>query len=96
MLKLLVCSVSDDKAVQGEDWVVCQHPECPDRRRASKVRPSPTTRRAGSHRCRPAIMWVGPKINREGFPELRVNQVNPQGNEGFLTSNTGFQAERHF
>lgn len=30
--------VSDDKPVQEEDWVVCQHPECPDRRRASKVR----------------------------------------------------------
>ncbi|XP_061152532.1 pleckstrin homology domain-containing family G member 5 isoform X1 [Syngnathus typhle] len=27
----------DDKPVQEEDWVVCQHPECPDRRRASKV-----------------------------------------------------------
>lgn len=33
-----VCCVSDDKPVQEEDWVVCQHPECPDRRRASKVR----------------------------------------------------------
>lgn len=30
---------SDDKPVQEEDWVVCQHPECPERRRASKVRP---------------------------------------------------------
>ncbi|XP_061758666.1 pleckstrin homology domain-containing family G member 5 isoform X2 [Nerophis ophidion] len=29
--------LSDDKPVQEEDWVVCQHPECPDRRRASKV-----------------------------------------------------------
>lgn len=29
---------SDDKPVQEEDWVVCQHPECPERRRASKVR----------------------------------------------------------
>ncbi|KAF7209204.1 pleckstrin homology domain-containing family G member 5 isoform X2 [Nothobranchius furzeri] len=27
----------NDKPVQEEDWVVCQHPECPDRRRASKV-----------------------------------------------------------
>ncbi|KAG8002432.1 Pleckstrin-like proteiny domain-containing family G member 5, partial [Nibea albiflora] len=27
----------DDKPVQEEDWVVCQHPECPERRRASKV-----------------------------------------------------------
>ncbi|XP_029578581.1 pleckstrin homology domain-containing family G member 5 isoform X4 [Salmo trutta] len=26
----------DEKPVQ-EDWVVCQHPECPDRRQASKV-----------------------------------------------------------
>ncbi|KAK6308343.1 hypothetical protein J4Q44_G00216140 [Coregonus suidteri] len=26
-----------EKPVQEEDWVVCQHPECPDRRRASKV-----------------------------------------------------------
>ncbi|XP_061908538.1 pleckstrin homology domain-containing family G member 5 isoform X1 [Entelurus aequoreus] len=26
-----------DKPVQEEDWVVCQHPECPDHRRASKV-----------------------------------------------------------
>ncbi|XP_051915360.1 pleckstrin homology domain-containing family G member 5 isoform X2 [Hippocampus zosterae] len=27
----------NDKPVQEEDWVACQHPECPDRRRASKV-----------------------------------------------------------
>ncbi|XP_045912376.1 pleckstrin homology domain-containing family G member 5 isoform X2 [Micropterus dolomieu] len=27
----------DDKPVQEEDWVVCQHPDCPERRRASKV-----------------------------------------------------------
>ncbi|XP_024149345.1 pleckstrin homology domain-containing family G member 5 isoform X1 [Oryzias melastigma] len=27
----------NDKPVQEEDWVPCQHPECPDRRRASKV-----------------------------------------------------------
>nr|XP_057907907.1 pleckstrin homology domain-containing family G member 5 isoform X2 [Doryrhamphus excisus] len=27
----------NDKPVQEEDWVVCQHPDCPDRRRASKV-----------------------------------------------------------
>ncbi|XP_043976256.1 pleckstrin homology domain-containing family G member 5 isoform X1 [Gambusia affinis] len=27
----------NDKPVQEEDWVVCQHPECPDHRRASKV-----------------------------------------------------------
>ncbi|XP_061646760.1 pleckstrin homology domain-containing family G member 5 isoform X3 [Phyllopteryx taeniolatus] len=27
----------NDKPVQEDDWVVCQHPECPDRRRASKV-----------------------------------------------------------
>ncbi|XP_077437299.1 pleckstrin homology domain-containing family G member 5 isoform X2 [Vanacampus margaritifer] len=27
----------NDKPVQEEDWVVCQHPECPDQRRASKV-----------------------------------------------------------
>lgn len=33
-----MCSLSDDKPVQEEDWVVCQHPECPDHRRASKVR----------------------------------------------------------
>lgn len=32
-----VCSVSDDKPVQEEDWVPCQHPECAERRRASKV-----------------------------------------------------------
>lgn len=31
--------VADDKPVQEEDGVVCQHPECPERRRASKVRP---------------------------------------------------------
>lgn len=31
--------LSDDKPVQEEDWVVCQHPECPERRRASKVGP---------------------------------------------------------
>lgn len=29
--------LSDDKPVQEEDWVVCQHPECRERRRASKV-----------------------------------------------------------
>lgn len=33
-----LCPVSDDKPAQEEDWVVCQHPECPERRRASKVR----------------------------------------------------------
>ena len=38
MSQWLVCSVSDDKPVQEEDWVACQHPECPERRRASKVR----------------------------------------------------------
>ncbi|KAM9855777.1 pleckstrin homology domain-containing family G member 5 isoform 2-T2 [Aulostomus maculatus] len=27
----------NDKPVQEEDWVVCQHPECLERRRASKV-----------------------------------------------------------
>ncbi|XP_038577791.1 pleckstrin homology domain-containing family G member 5 isoform X2 [Micropterus salmoides] len=27
----------NDKPVQEEDWVVCQHPDCPERRRASKV-----------------------------------------------------------
>ncbi|XP_045065404.1 pleckstrin homology domain-containing family G member 5 isoform X2 [Coregonus clupeaformis] len=27
----------NEKPVQEEDWVVCQHPECPDRRQASKV-----------------------------------------------------------
>ncbi|XP_013883407.1 pleckstrin homology domain-containing family G member 5 isoform X2 [Austrofundulus limnaeus] len=27
----------NDKPVQEEDWVLCQHPECPDHRRASKV-----------------------------------------------------------
>uniref|UniRef100_A0AAQ6IQJ0 Pleckstrin homology domain containing, family G (with RhoGef domain) member 5b n=1 Tax=Anabas testudineus TaxID=64144 RepID=A0AAQ6IQJ0_ANATE len=27
----------NDKPVQEEDWVVCQHPECPEHRRASKV-----------------------------------------------------------
>uniref|UniRef100_A0A8C4GVE5 Pleckstrin homology domain containing, family G (with RhoGef domain) member 5b n=1 Tax=Dicentrarchus labrax TaxID=13489 RepID=A0A8C4GVE5_DICLA len=27
----------NEKPVQEEDWVVCQHPECPERRRASKV-----------------------------------------------------------
>ncbi|XP_034074094.1 pleckstrin homology domain-containing family G member 5 isoform X1 [Gymnodraco acuticeps] len=27
----------NDKPVQEEDWVVCQHPECHERRRASKV-----------------------------------------------------------
>uniref|UniRef100_A0A8C7PJR3 Pleckstrin homology domain containing, family G (with RhoGef domain) member 5b n=1 Tax=Oncorhynchus mykiss TaxID=8022 RepID=A0A8C7PJR3_ONCMY len=26
----------NEKPVQEEDWVVCQHPECPDRRQASK------------------------------------------------------------
>ncbi|KAJ8016940.1 hypothetical protein DPEC_G00012570 [Dallia pectoralis] len=26
-----------EKPVQGEEWVVCQHLECPDRRRAAKV-----------------------------------------------------------
>uniref|UniRef100_A0A7N8Y123 Pleckstrin homology domain containing, family G (with RhoGef domain) member 5b n=1 Tax=Mastacembelus armatus TaxID=205130 RepID=A0A7N8Y123_9TELE len=29
--------VCDDKPLQEEDWVVCQHPECSERRRASKV-----------------------------------------------------------
>lgn len=33
-----MCSVSDEKPVQEDDGVVCQHPECPERRRASKVR----------------------------------------------------------
>uniref|UniRef100_A0AAV2LZ97 Polynucleotide 5'-hydroxyl-kinase NOL9 n=1 Tax=Knipowitschia caucasica TaxID=637954 RepID=A0AAV2LZ97_KNICA len=28
----------NEKPVQEEDWVVCQHPECSERRRASKVR----------------------------------------------------------
>ncbi|XP_061694795.1 pleckstrin homology domain-containing family G member 5 isoform X2 [Syngnathoides biaculeatus] len=28
---------NDDKPVQEDDWVVCQHPECPDQRRAAKV-----------------------------------------------------------
>ncbi|TNN45861.1 hypothetical protein EYF80_043949 [Liparis tanakae] len=28
---------NNDKPVQEEDWVVCQHPECPERRRASKL-----------------------------------------------------------
>ncbi|CAG03855.1 unnamed protein product [Tetraodon nigroviridis] len=37
-LFLLSFSFLHDKPVQEEDWVVCQHPECPDRRRASKVR----------------------------------------------------------
>ncbi|XP_062247827.1 pleckstrin homology domain-containing family G member 5 isoform X6 [Platichthys flesus] len=27
----------NDKPVQEEDWVACQHPECPERRRATKV-----------------------------------------------------------
>ncbi|XP_029012475.1 pleckstrin homology domain-containing family G member 5 isoform X2 [Betta splendens] len=27
----------NDKPVQEEEWVMCQHPECPERRRASKV-----------------------------------------------------------
>ncbi|XP_034733168.1 pleckstrin homology domain-containing family G member 5 isoform X2 [Etheostoma cragini] len=27
----------DEKPVQEEDWVGCQHPQCPDRRRATKV-----------------------------------------------------------
>ncbi|XP_038165180.1 pleckstrin homology domain-containing family G member 5 isoform X1 [Cyprinodon tularosa] len=33
----VIYDLSDDKPVQEEDWVVCQHPECPDHRRASKV-----------------------------------------------------------
>ncbi|KAM4737709.1 pleckstrin homology domain-containing family G member 5 isoform 2-T2 [Anableps anableps] len=33
----VIHDLSDDKPVQEEDWVVCQHPECPDHRRASKV-----------------------------------------------------------
>lgn len=40
MREVVLCfAVSDDKTVQEEEWVVCQHPECPERRRASKVRP---------------------------------------------------------
>lgn len=52
MVKGLVCSVSDDKPVQEEDWVLCQHPECAERRRASKVGPlklSYTTHRGQNH-----------------------------------------------
>uniref|UniRef100_A0AAQ5Y095 Pleckstrin homology domain containing, family G (with RhoGef domain) member 5b n=1 Tax=Amphiprion ocellaris TaxID=80972 RepID=A0AAQ5Y095_AMPOC len=33
----VIHDLCDDKPVQEEDGVVCQHPECPDRRRASKV-----------------------------------------------------------
>ncbi|XP_035511891.1 pleckstrin homology domain-containing family G member 5 [Morone saxatilis] len=33
----VIHDLCDDKPVQEEDWVVCQHPECPERRRASKV-----------------------------------------------------------
>ncbi|CAG6021892.1 unnamed protein product [Menidia menidia] len=33
----VIPDLSDDKPVQEEIWVVCQHPECPDRRRASKA-----------------------------------------------------------
>ncbi|TWW57145.1 hypothetical protein D4764_08G0011320 [Takifugu flavidus] len=31
-----VLQLRDDKPVQEEDWVLCQHPECAERRRASK------------------------------------------------------------
>uniref|UniRef100_A0AAQ4PEC1 Pleckstrin homology and RhoGEF domain containing G5 n=1 Tax=Gasterosteus aculeatus aculeatus TaxID=481459 RepID=A0AAQ4PEC1_GASAC len=31
------CTKKDDKPAQEEDLAVCQHPECPERRRASKV-----------------------------------------------------------
>uniref|UniRef100_A0A8C7P1H7 Pleckstrin homology and RhoGEF domain containing G5 n=1 Tax=Oncorhynchus mykiss TaxID=8022 RepID=A0A8C7P1H7_ONCMY len=33
----VIHDLCDEKPVQEEDWVVCQHAECPDRRRASKV-----------------------------------------------------------
>uniref|UniRef100_A0AAZ3PRP7 Pleckstrin homology domain-containing family G member 5 n=1 Tax=Oncorhynchus tshawytscha TaxID=74940 RepID=A0AAZ3PRP7_ONCTS len=33
----VIHDLCDEKPVQEEDWVVCQHPECPDRRQASKV-----------------------------------------------------------
>ncbi|XP_046895402.1 pleckstrin homology domain-containing family G member 5 isoform X3 [Hypomesus transpacificus] len=33
----IIHDLCDEKPVQEEDWVVCQHPECPERRRASKV-----------------------------------------------------------
>ncbi|GLD50430.1 pleckstrin homology domain-containing family G member 5 isoform X1 [Lates japonicus] len=33
----VIHDLCDDKPVQEEDWVVCQHPECPERRRASKL-----------------------------------------------------------
>uniref|UniRef100_A0A671TZZ1 Pleckstrin homology and RhoGEF domain containing G5 n=1 Tax=Sparus aurata TaxID=8175 RepID=A0A671TZZ1_SPAAU len=33
----VIHDLCDDKPVQEEDWVACQHPECPERRRASKV-----------------------------------------------------------
>ncbi|AWP10125.1 putative pleckstrin -likey domain-containing family G member 5 [Scophthalmus maximus] len=36
-LVILHQHLTHDKPVQEEDWVVCQHPECPERRRASKV-----------------------------------------------------------
>ncbi|KAJ4933904.1 hypothetical protein JOQ06_006713 [Pogonophryne albipinna] len=32
----VIHDLRDDKPVQEEDWVVCQHPECHERRRASK------------------------------------------------------------
>ncbi|KAF0035928.1 hypothetical protein F2P81_011240 [Scophthalmus maximus] len=37
----VIHDLCDDKPVQEEDWVVCQHPECPERRRASKVLTGP-------------------------------------------------------
>ncbi|KAM6925579.1 pleckstrin homology domain-containing family G member 5 [Xenentodon cancila] len=33
----VIHDLSDDKPAPEEDWVMCQYPECPDRRRASKV-----------------------------------------------------------
>eukprot|EP00066_Takifugu_rubripes_P011847 XP_011601113.1 PREDICTED: pleckstrin homology domain-containing family G member 5 isoform X1 [Takifugu rubripes] len=33
----VIHNLCDDKPVQEEDWVLCQHPECAERRRASKV-----------------------------------------------------------
>ncbi|XP_017274756.1 pleckstrin homology domain-containing family G member 5 isoform X2 [Kryptolebias marmoratus] len=47
----------NDKPVQEEEWVVCQHPECPDRRRASKVCHHPDCQDLNSknplHLCEP-------------------------------------------
>lgn len=59
MLKPAVCSVSDDKPVQEEDWVGCQHPQCPDRRRASKVRLSHTEASRNNGRVVPEINGGG-------------------------------------